>query len=324
MTLGAVVRKEAEKQKPQRGRYAEEKTGGTCGCGKRIEHINQQDEGENNAEEERTKEEGEWWWSTDQSDEESGEDEERKREEKHPDKDKESGTEGSQATERSETRCYSCGETDHRSDGCTNTLLWEIKEEDSATDEKIMHESSSEMIDRDEPEELDGWEIIDTKRDTSIAGASWFHKYQKGLSEAERREITGPFATKTTIKFENGEEHKAFQKYVIPIHIRGKKARVKVHIIAANIPLLISRSTTESIAATEDIARSDATTRTMQADRGRSTWSGEKTETVRTKWMSEIDEDGNWKMETILTIYQGAGEDQTRIEAKLEARKRIR
>ena len=196
-------------------------------------------------------------------------------------------------------------------------------EEDSAADEKIMHESSSEMINRDEAEELDGWEIIDTKRDTSIAGASWFHKYQKGLSEAERREITGPFATKTTIKFENGEEHKAFQKYVIPIHIRGKKARVKAHIIAANIPLLISRSTTESIAATEDIARSDAMTRTMQADRGRSTWSGEKTETVRTKWMSEIDEDGNWKMETILTIYQGAGEDQTRIEAKLEARKRI-
>ena len=97
---------------------------------------------------------------------------------------------------------------------------------------------------------------------------------------------------------------------------------MKVHIIAADIPLLISRSTTESIAATENIVKSDAVTRTKQADRGRSTWSGEKTETVRTKWMSEIDEDGNWKTETILTICQGAGEEQTRIEAKLEARKR--
>ena len=132
----------------------------------------------------------------------------------------------------------------------------------------------------------------------------------------------GPFATKTMIRFESGEEHKAFQKYIIPMHIRGKEAKVKVHIIAADIPLLISRSTTESIAAAENIVKSDAVTRTKQADRGRSTWSGEKTETVRTKWMSEIDEDGNWKTETILTICQGAGEEQTRIEAKLEARKR--
>ena len=314
-TFGVIGRRETEKQKPQRSRHAEEEIEGACSCG-RAEHTDQQDEGE-----------GEWWWSTDQSDEESGGDEERKWEEEHPNKGKESGIEGSQATggmERSETRCYSCGEMDHRSDKCTNTLLWEIKEEDSAADEKTMHESSNEMINRDEAEELDGWEIIDTKNDTSVAGASWFHKYQKGLSEAERREIMGPFATKTTIRFETGEEHKAFQKYVIPVHIRGKKTKVKVHIIAADIPLLISRSTTESIAAAEDIERSDATTRTMQADRGRSTWGGEKTETVRTKWMSEIDEDGNWKMETTLTIYRGVEEEQTRIEAKLEARKRIR
>ena len=36
--------------------------------------------------------------------------------------------------------------------------------------------------------------------------------------------------------------------------------------------------------------------------------------------MSEIDEDGNWT-ETTLTIYRGAEEEQTRIEAKLEASK---
>ena len=89
-------------------------------------------------------------------------------------------------------------------------------------------------------EEMFGWGILDTGCNITVAGSKWFRKHCEKLTETEREGIEGPYPTDAEVIFGSGENHRAHQKYIIPVRIHDQMMMLETQILAADIPLVIS------------------------------------------------------------------------------------
>ena len=170
-----------------------------------------------------------------------------------------------------------------------------------------MRSEGTEAFEAEEDEQAyrgGGWAVLDARCDVSIAGKLWFESYRRGLPEAKRREISGPYATDIAIIFEEERRYKSLGEYEIPMSLYGKTTRMRVQILNSDIPLMISRKDMERARTTIDAENEettpDNTQRKMRADEDRRATTqmtpdgegGKRGDTTAEKWIEQPEKRG--------------------------------
>ena len=102
-----------------------------------------------------------------------------------------------------------------------------------------------------------GYAVLDSACSSTVCGEKWLRSYFETLDESDKDKVKQSFS-QNNFKFGGGRQLKSQGVYFIPAMIAGKEVTIQTDVIAADIPLLLSRKSMKTAGVKIDLTNDTA------------------------------------------------------------------
>ena len=102
-----------------------------------------------------------------------------------------------------------------------------------------------------------GYAVLDSACSSTVCGEKWLSSYFETLDESDKDKVKQSFS-QNNFKFGGGRQLKSQGVYFIPAIIAGKEVTIQTDVIAADIPLLLSRKSMKTAGVKIDLTNDTA------------------------------------------------------------------
>ena len=138
-------------------------------------------------------------------------------------------------------RCYRCDSTEHFANKCPKN-----KEGKTQDIHITLLNAKSDAKQTGLVFEALGKGVLDSGCTKTVCGELWMNEYLKTIPEAESKYIKEE-SSDAIFRFGDGIESKSVRKFTVPVQIGKNKYNIVIHVVKAEIPLLISKDTMKKL-----------------------------------------------------------------------------